>query len=166
MAKYDTEDLLDTVLDIMVNGGALNAAILAVETEKIAKSKGLTPTLAPIAADGYYRQSWSEKVLNNSPGIFYGVEDVQTLANGNAVAKTYKLFVEIVLVDSGQTNDSSSRISRYTRALEELFSANFAPAIAEGKLTISELRPMAFKLELDSSAEIKVGGISLTNVLF
>lgn len=149
----------------MVSGGALNAAILAVETEKIAASKALTPTLAPIAADAYYRQSWSEKILNNSPGVFYGIEEVQTLNSGGATAKSYKIFVDVVLVDSGQTNDSSSRICRYTRALEELFTANFAPAVAQGKLTITEERPMSFRLQTDSDEEIKIAGISITNVL-
>ncbi len=135
------------VLEIMTTGGALNAKILEVETEKIAKS------------------TWSDKILNSNPAIFYGIEDVATVSNVGAAAKSYRIFVEIVLVNSGQTNDTSKRINRYARALEELFSANFAPAVGFGQVKIEQVRPISFKLELDSSEEIIVGGISLTMTL-
>ncbi len=161
--KYDAEDLLDTVLGIMADNGALNTKIAAIEAEKIAAGKGLTPTLAQVASDGYYLQTWTDKVLNNTPAIFYGIEDVQANDGGaGVVAKTYRVFVELVMVDSGLTNDSSRRINRYARALEELFAASFAPAIAASNVKIDSVRPMAFKLALDSDDEVKVGGISLT----
>lgn len=159
-AKFDAEDVLDMVLDIMTASGALNTKIAAVEAEKTAKGKGLTPTLASVAADNYYLQTWSDKILNTSPAIFYGIEDVAAVDGGGAVAKTYKIFCEIVLVDSGQTNDGHKRINRYARALEELFTAAFAPALGV-KIKVDQVRPISFKLELDSSEEIKVGGISL-----
>lgn len=165
--KYDSEDMLDSVLAVMTSGGALNAKILAIETEKIAASKALTPTLAQIASDAYYPQTWDAKVLNNSPGIFYGIEDVQAVDGGaGVVAKTYKIFIEVVLVDSGMTNDGWKRISRYARALEELFGAAYASAVETAQAKIESVRPFSFKLELDSSDEIKVGGISLTVNLF
>ena len=162
MAKYDVEDLLDSVLDIMMGGGALNAKIASIDAEKIAAGKGLTPALTPIADEAYYLQTWTDKILNTSPAIFYGVEDVTALDGGtDAVAKTYKIFVEIILVDSGMTNDSSKRINRYARALEELFSQAYAPALGS-LVKIDTVRPISFKLEMDSDSEVKVGGISLT----
>lgn len=161
-AKFDSEDLLDLVLEIMTSGGALNTKIAAIEAEKVAKGKGVTPTLATIASGSYYEQTWSDKMLNTSPAIFYGIEDVQTVsANGPVVAKQYKIFVEIVLVDNGMSNDAAKRISRYARALEELFASNFAPAVAIGTVKIDQIRPVGFKLQMDSSEEIKVGGILL-----
>lgn len=159
--KYDAEDLLDTVLGIMTDGSALNNKIAAIEAEKTANGKGLTPTLAPVASGSYYLQSWSEKILNTNPAIFYGIEEVRSEANGPVIAKTYTIFVEIILVDSGMTNDGSKRINRYARALEEIFAAAFAPAVAQGQVKIDQVRPMAFKLALDSDEEIKVGGVSL-----
>ncbi len=161
--KYDAEDLLDSVLAIMTDNGALNAKIAAIEAEKLAASKNLTPGLSAIASDAYYAQSWSDKVLNNSPGIFYGIEDVSAVdGGGGVVAKTYKVFVEVVLVDTGQTNDYWKRISRYARALEELFGAAYAPAMGHGAVKIEQVRPMAFKLALDSDDEVKVGGVSIS----
>lgn len=162
MAKFDSEDLLDSVLAIMQDNNALNIKIAAIEAEKIAVGKGVTPTLAAVDVGSYYLQSWSEKILNTNPAIFYGIEDVVAVDGGGAVAKSYKVFVEIVCVDSGQTNDFSRRISRYSRALEELFTANFAPAMAHGAVKVEQVRPVAFKLALDSEEEIKVGGVSLT----
>ncbi len=159
--KYDAEDLLDTVLGIMT--ASLNTRIAAIEAEKIADGKGVTPTLAAVASGSYYLQAWSDKILNTSPAIFYGLEDVQTESNGSAVAKTYKIFVEVMLVDAGinGANDGSRRLNRYARALEEIFAESFAPAIGHGKVKVDSIRPMAFKLALDSDDEVKVGGISL-----
>ena len=164
-AKYDAESILEMVLEIMTSGGALNAQIAAIEAEKTAQGKGLTPALASVASGAYYEQTWSEKMLNTSPSIFYGIEEVKAVANGGVVAKEYKIFVEIVLVDSGMTNDGAKRINRYARALEELFAANYGPAIAVSTVKIDSLRPIAFKLQLDSSDEIRVGGISLSVTL-
>lgn len=163
--KYDSEDMLDTILDIMTGSTALNTKITAIEAEKIAASKALTPTLATIAAGSYYVQTWTDKILNTNPAIFYGIEDVSSVDGGGAVAKTYKVFIEIVLTDNGMTNDAWKRISRYARALEELFSSAFAPSILSGTVKIESVRPISFKLELDSSEEIKVGGISLSITL-
>ena len=161
MSTYDSEDLLDSVYDIMSTG--LNTKITAIEAEKIAKSKGLTPTLASIS--NYHLQTWSDKVLNSTPCIFYGIEDVESEDGGGVVAKKYKVFCEIVLLDNGMTNDCFKRIARYSRALEELFRSAYTPAIHAGQVKIDSVRPISFKLELDSSEEIKVGGISLTITL-
>lgn len=165
MAKLDAEDMLDSILDIMVSGGALNAKINEIEAEKFAKGKGLAPALQTIADDAYYCQTWTSKILNSSPAIFYGIEDVQAAENAGVVAKTYKIFIEVVVVDSGMTNDTYKKIARYSRALEELFGGVFLPQVASGQIKIDSVRPISFKLELDSNEEIKVGGISLTVTL-
>jgi hypothetical protein len=166
MATYDSEDMLDMVLGIMTTGGALNAKIVAIEAEKIAAGKSLSPTLSSIASTSYHLQSWSEKILSKTPAIFYGIEDVQNVSSGAHVnAKTYRVFIEIIMLDSGMTNDVSKRIARYSRALEELFAANFKAAAEVGTVKIEQVRPIGFKLELDSDEEIKVGGISLTVTL-
>lgn len=161
-AKYDVEDMLDSVLAIMTDGGALNAKIAAVEAEKAAASKSLDPVLSSIASGSYHAQTWTDKVLQSNPAIFYGVEDVEAVDGGGVIAKTYKLFVEVVMVDSGMTNDVWKRISRYARALEELFTAAYGPAIFGGSVKVTSIRPMAFKLEMGTNDEVRVGGISLS----
>jgi len=161
--KYDAEDLLETVLGVMTTGDALNAKIAEIEAEKTAAGKALSPGLKTVGAASYFLQTWNEKMLNANPAIFYGIEEVPaTQSAGPVVAKTYKLFVEAVLVDSGMQNDGAKRIMRYARALEELFAKAFAVAAEAGQVKIEAIRPMAFKLALDSDEEVKVGGISLT----
>jgi len=160
---FDSEDLLDGIEQIMLSD--LNTRISAIEAEKIAKSKGLSPTLAAVDATSYFRQSWSEKILNISPAIFYGIEDVKAVSNGPAVSKQYSVFVMVVYFDNGMTNDTHRRISRYSRALEEIFRENFASYSEMGLLKIETIRPLSYKLEEDSSEEMKVGGVSLTMTL-
>lgn len=164
MAKYDAEDLLESILLIMTENDALNSRIESIEAEKSAAGKGVTGGLKPIK--DYYLQTWTEKMLQKTPAIFYGIEDVQSQDGGGAVAKTYKIFVEVVMVDSGQYNDSHKRISRYARALEEIFCESFDQARQFGKVKVDSIRPFAFKIELDSDDECKVGGVSLTIPLF
>jgi hypothetical protein len=168
MVKFDLEDLLQTVHAIMTTGNALNVKIAAIDAEKTAKGQTLATALKPIAA--YYLQSWSDKILTTSPAIFYGVEDVQTADGGGATSKVFKIFVEVVLVDSGQTNDVFKRIARYSRALEETFLEAIVGigfnAVPGSRVKIDTVRPVSFKLELDSDEEIKVGGISLTIAIY
>lgn len=157
--KFDIEELLDWCLGVMTGG--LNTRIALIEAEKIANGKAVTPTLAPIAAGNYYMQTWSDKMLNTSPSIFYGIEDVQSTDGGGVVAKVYKLFVEVVMVDNGMTNDITKRVNRYARALEELFNLAYTTPLATSRIKVDSVRPIGIKLELDSSDEMKVGGISL-----
>lgn len=163
--KFDGEDVLAMILSIMKDGGALNAKIAAIEAEKLAAGLNLTPGLANVADISYYEQTWNSKILNTTPAIFYGIEDCVALDGGGAAAKTYECFVEIVLIDSGQTNDYNRRILRYSRALEELFESALSAPAEVGQVKIKSVRPITFKLELDSSEEIKVGGISISLTL-
>ena len=164
-AKYDSEDMLDTLYGIMTDGSALNNKIAAIEAEKTAAGKQLSPALASIASTSYYAQAWTDKMLNATPAIFYGIEDVQSVDGGGALAKTYKCFIEVLVLDNGQSNDVWKRIARYARALEELFLENFKPAIAQGNVKVETVRPIAFKTDLDTSEEIKIGGVSLSITL-
>lgn len=165
-AKFDTEDLMNSILAVMTTNDALNVKIAEIEAEKAAKSQSLSPVLKTIAADSYYLQTWSDKILNTNPAILYGIEDVSGVENAGGFAKTYKIFVEIVLVDSGNQNDTHKRIARYARALEELFQKARLPEVPAAQIKVESVRPISFKLELDSDEEIKVGGISLNVTLY
>lgn len=161
--KFDVESLLEMVKDIMVGGDALNVKLDAITAEKT--DAVLDPVLAPIGADAYFEQTWDDNILNKSPAIFYGIEDVQSDDGGaGVVAKTYKVFCEVVMV-KGITGDDARRIFRYSRALEELFAENFKPAVAAGTFKVEQVRPVSVKMELDSSEEIKIGGVLLSITL-
>lgn len=162
MSTFDAEDLVDSILDLMVTDNALNVKIAAIDAEKAAKGKELAKPLAEIGEDCYHLQTWSDKILRKTPAIFYGIEETQTQDGGGISAGTYKIFVEVCLLDNGQLNDANRRINRYARALKELFQEKFADVQGHGKIKIDTVRPIAFKLELDSDDELKVGGVSLT----
>lgn len=157
---YDGEDLLDDVVAIVQAG--LTAKLAAIEAEKIAKGKGVNGGLPAPESDAYYRQTWSDKILNHSPAIFYGIEDVQTESMGPATSEKFKVFVEVVLVDSGMDTDTANRLLRYSRALREVLQEKFASVAETGRIKIETVRPVSFKMDADSSEEIKVGGVSLT----
>ena len=76
MARYDLEDCLDDIEAILK--AKLGAKIAAIEAEKISKGKGID--LATVQADAFFRQTWSDKILNYDPGIFFGIENPETLS--------------------------------------------------------------------------------------
>ena len=156
--KFDAEDVAAMILGIM-KGGPLNNQISAIETEKNAASQTLTPGLAQVDDTSYFFQTWNDKILNMSPAIFYGFEDMSAIDGGGVAAKKYKCFVEIVLVNNGLTDDFAHRLLRYSRALEELFVKAFDKAAEMGKVTIEQVRPISFKVEENTSDEVMVGGI-------
>lgn len=170
MTKYDIEDLIADVKRILLAN--LNTKIAAVEAEKIARgapATGLLPVDQTIGPDGmpvgYFEQNWSDKNFNVSPAIFYGIEDAAATGVGPYTQETIKLFVEIVLVDSGQDNLGKLRIHRYTRAIKEVFEENFDKFGSSSKIKVETIRPLSFKLDLNTTEEVKVGGVQLTTAL-
>ena len=157
---YDIEDVLDDVETLLKS--KLNDAITAIETEKAEKNKTLLTPLELISNEGYFRQTWSDKILNQSPAIFYGLENIETTSGGTATAEKLTLFIECVVVDSGMDGDVHRRINRYSRAIKEVLENSFDYLSFASKIKVESLRPTAFKLDVDSSEEIKVGGVSVS----
>ena len=159
--KFDAEVLLDSILDIMTTG--LNTKIAAVEAEKTAMGKSIG--LAAVDSNAYYRQTWNDKILQYTPAIFYGIENTAATAVAGVTATQYFLFVEVIISDSGNDDQVVNRILRYTRALQELFEEQFGKVAEAGRIKIETVRPVSFKLDEDTSDEVKVGGISITLTL-
>jgi hypothetical protein len=160
MTTYDAENLLFDIKGILTSN--LNTKIAAIEAEKI--GAGFVSTnLAPVdTMKGYFEQSWSDAMLNINPAIFYGIEETTAEGQGPATKELYKIFVEIVLVDNGMDTLTKNRIHRYARAIKEVFQENYDRLPPAGKIKIETVRPTSFKLDLNSSEEVKVGGVSLT----
>lgn len=170
MPKYDAENMLSDLKTILVNN--LNAAIAAVEAEKIAQGLPATALAAidltasatnPSGYVGLFEQTWSFENLNVKNAIFYGIEDNQAQGIGPATMEAFKLFVEIITVDGGNDTLGIKRLLRYTRAIKDVMEANFDRfPTNSNKIKIETVRPTSFKLEADSSEEIRVGGVSIT----
>jgi len=160
MARYDIEDCIDDFETLLKT--SLNTKIAAIESEKSSKGKGLTTGLSSIAEDAFFRQTWSDKILNYTPAIFFGIENVETTSGGQLTSENLKIFIECVIVDSGMDTDTHRRINRYSRAIKELIEENFDKLSFASRIKVETVRPTAFKLELDTSEEIKVGGVSVS----
>lgn len=160
---FDLEDLLDNIEAIIKAN--LPAKLEAIEAEKTLKDKAMVGGLPAPEDSAYYRQTWSDSILNHDPAIFYGIENVAAEGIGPATLERVQVFVEVIKVDSGMDTQTSNRILRYSRALKEILQENYAPAVEMGRIKIETVRPVSFKLEMDSSEEIKVGGVSLTVAL-
>ena len=154
------EDLLDDVEKAFKNN--LNDKIAAIEAEKLGKSKGLTGGLASVAASAYYRQTWSEKILNDKVAFYYGVENIAPIDGGGDNARIVRVFCEIVLVDGGdQYNDTHSRAFRYGRAVEEVAKEKLNNLGFASQIKIEAFAPVTV-LDAGTSEEMKIAGIKLT----
>lgn len=161
--KYDCESLLANIKSILVAN--LNTKIAAVEAEKIAQGFAATGLASIDTTNGYFEQNWSDKILNINPAIFFGVEDIKTEGIGPGTKKIYKIFIEVILVDSGMDALAKNRIHRYARAIEDVLQENYDKLSSSSQIKIETVVPISFKVDLNSSEEIKVGGVSLTTVL-
>lgn len=162
--KYDVENLLSDIKSLLVAN--LNAAIDAVEAEKVAMGLPATGLAHIDPSTSYYEQNWSDQILMTSPAIFYGVESIHAeSASGAVTSETYKIFVEVVYADTMVDTFTKNRIHRYARALRDVFEQNFDRTPGGSRIKIETVRPIAFKLDLNSSEEIKVGGVSITTAL-
>ena len=160
MGRYDIEDCIDDFETLLKTG--LNAKISAIESEKAAKGKGLSAGLSSVSSNAFFRQTWSDKILSYTPAIFFGVENVEASSGGQFTAENLKVFIECVIVDSGMDTDTHRRINRYSRAIKELIEENFDKLSFASRIKVETVRPTAFKIDLDTSEEIKVGGVSVS----
>lgn len=160
MPKYDAENLLSDVKAILVAN--LNAAIASVEAEKITQGLPATNLKSIDTTLGYFEQSWTIENLNIKNAIFYGIEENQATGIGPATIEAYKVFIEIIHCDSGMDKLGIKRVLRYTRAIKDVMEANYDRfQTTSNKIKIETVRPTSFKLEVDSSEEIRVGGVSI-----
>lgn len=163
MSKYDAENLLHDLKAILVAN--LNTYIAAIESEKVAQGLPATNLASVDTTNGYFEQNWSDGILNITPAIFYGIEDVRTEGYGPVTSQLYKVWVEIVLVDTQVDKLMTSRIHRYSRAIKDVLEDNWDKLPSASKTKIETIRPLSFKLDLNSSEEIRVGGVSIITSL-
>lgn len=164
--KYDIEDFLADIKKLLVE--KLNDKIDVVSNLKSqtdSDNYGDTITLDQISEDAYFFQSWSEKILNQTPAIYYGLESTESQGLGAVTLSKYKIFIEVVLVDSGMDNFSHNRLFRYTRCLKELFEENWDKLPFTNQTKIETTSPISFRLNEDTSEELRAGGILITTAL-
>lgn len=164
MARYDSENLMYDIKALLV--AQLNTKIAAIEAEKIAAGFPTTGLAAIDTTNGYFEQSFSDEILNINPALFYGIEEVKADGIGPATVERFKIWVEIILIDGGMDQLTKNRVHRYARALKEVFEENWDTALTNAsKIKIETVRPLSFKLDLNSSEMVKVCGLSIITAL-
>lgn len=155
MAEFDIEDMFDE-LDTFLKAN-LGTYITAVNT-----AKGNDPVIVTPEAGAYFFQSWNDKILNYNPAIFYGLQEVNSKGVGPATSQILKIFIDVIVCDNGQDSLTTKRIMRYTSALKKLVEGNW-DKIFSGmqKMKIDVMIPIAFKANLDSADDYKVGGVMI-----
>lgn len=164
MPKYDAESLMSDVRALLV--AKLNTKIAAIEAEKIAAGFPATGITAVDTSAGYFEQSWSDAILNINPALFFGIEEISAEGVGPATGETFHIWVDILVLDNGQDALTKNRVHRYSRALREVFEENWDTALSSAsKIKIETVRPLSFKLNLNSSETYKVGGVSIITAI-
>ena len=161
---YDIECLLSDLETILTT--KLGPKLTAIAAEKTGINKALDLPLP--AADDYYFQTWDDAILNSSPAILYGLRESAAEGVGPATAERITAFVEVYFTNPINEIDDGSgvrRILRYTRAIKEIIQENFDENSILSKLKVKTITPLSFRLEEDTSNEIKVGGVELETSL-
>lgn len=153
--KFDAEDLLDGLEGLLK--AKLNAQIKLVEGEKANKGKAIG--LSEIHPEAYFQQGLSREIINRSPIIHLGIAEITTIASSGATAEALKIYIEVVILDSGMDLNTFKRVHRYTRAIREVVEKNYSLFPVAGKIKIETVEPSAFRLAEDTSENIKVGGV-------
>lgn len=161
--NYDLENLLSDIKTILIAN--LNTKIAAVEAEKIAQGLPATGLSSIDTTHGYFEQNWSDRILTLSPALFYGVEEINAQGAGPATIETYKIFVEVILVVNGLDALGNTRLKRYTQAIKRVLQENYDRIPSASKIKIETVRPRSFILDVNTSEEMRVGGVSLTTAL-
>jgi hypothetical protein len=156
--KVDIEVVLKNLKDTLVDN--LNTKLAEIDAEK---NDGIT--LKQIQSGAYILQSLDEFPVNFDPALYYGVESVATSSEYGASAKNLRLEVTVILADP-QDGSVYSRLFRYQRALEEIFTSNY-PRLKKmyDKVKVTGLEPIAFRVQ-NQTTEFKAIGIILELDLF
>lgn len=161
--KYDTESFIQDVYTILQ--AQINAKIVAVEADCVAAGKPVTNLAQVDLVNAFYEQSLSDNTLSMSPAVFFGLDDTVTKGIGPQSSKDIKVFVELIHIDGGNDKLGKRRVHRYTRVLEEIFEENYDKFGNANLTKVSALLPLSFKLEGNTSEQVRVAGVSITTSL-
>lgn len=162
--KYGVENLVYDIVTLMK--AQLNTYIAQVEADRVAQGLPVTSLQQINTTSGYFKQTWTNEILNVSPAMFYGVEQSDKVEGlGPVTLKQYEIFCEVVYNDSMGDRLAIDRMFRYIDALEALFSDNFDKIRGSSKILIKTVTPFSFKIDFNSSEDTFVAGVHLITSL-
>lgn len=140
---YDTEDMLISIKDLLVN--KLNDEITAVNTEK-------GSSLEAIPSDHIILQAPSDNMLNfSSPFILYGLvadPKVKAAQVENYIEEaTFHIEISCENINEIMDEELFFNLLRYNKALKNLFMKNSDLFKSYAKVFMESLTPTEFKYE-------------------
>jgi hypothetical protein len=161
--KYDVESLVQDIETLLK--AKLNAAVAAVEAEQIAA--GLPASdLLPVDQDGYFQFDWTSDSLNKKVGVGIFVADQQT--DGQGAYSSQRFVIDVGVYLSGTNNDRTAtrKLIRYSKALRNVFEDRWT-YMNSGftKEKVETVGPVDFKLNVDSSDDCKIAGVTIACTL-
>lgn len=149
---YDVESF---IADLETHFKAtLNGKITAINTEKGDSA------LATVNANAYYFQSMNEVNHAYDPIVFYYIDQLNSIPNGQAVARTMVIEFVLAFTCRGDSKDMK-RALRYSRALEEAAADGWRTILRSVRVEVESLMPVDFKFA-NSNNLMKAVGVSLT----
>lgn len=149
--NYDIETFRDNIVDLIQQ--ELPQKIIEINLEKNDEFQ-----INNISPSNYYNDIM-DQVLNISPFIYYGVNNLTSFTVGCQTKVEVTLFVSVVF-DNTNLEGTETKVLRYSRCLKEIIQENFKIFPSTSALSVTEFAPENY--ELNNGADFKVGGIHIT----
>lgn len=136
----------------------------AVEAEQLAN--GLPEAGVPSIDDAAYHQfAWNDRALNFPVGVLIVPTGKPEMSLGPTGVRAYTVDVGVYL--SGTSNDAlaTRRLLRAAKALEQIFFDKWGKLSGVVREKLETVEPIDFKLNVDSSDDNKIAGVTLSVTL-
>lgn len=152
---YDLEALVFDI-DAMLRT-KLNAEIILINTEKADAY-----SIDQITANAFAVQSLDDNIDNYPNFVFTMLDNIQALGIGPKSEKAFDVLVLVIASGTENELQSSRRMFRYGRALEQCFEKNWATtSTLPIKLKVGQIPPQDY-IGLNSTKKFKTVGISIS----
>lgn len=140
-AKYDTESLITELVALLQAN--LNPKIDALNAEKADDAP-----IYQVPNEAYFFQDINhERAPAYSVILFYGLEDPKTTTEGPHVMEDHTLHFIICVKETAETSAFTTKLLRYTRAVQEVFQDGWINNRNRCKLAISAISPTKFSAD-------------------
>lgn len=165
--NYDVEDLVQDIETLLK--ASLVTKITALEAAQVAAGLPAaweSPAVPAIDADAYFQFGWTNESLNKAVGVGIFIAEQSSVGEGPFTKQVY--VVDVGVYVSGTNNDplADRKLLRYSKALKELFETSWGQinsAVTREKL--ETIGPIEFRLNVNSSDDCKIAGVTLTCTL-
>lgn len=148
--KYDAEKLMVDLKAICQDN--LNNKLASIDADK---GDGSTPQVPNEAY--YFQDMLHERAPSHDVLMLFGLQDPVCDSGFGITAEEHEIYFIVVVKETGELDQLTTRLMRYARALKEVFEANFSNIRCPCKLMVSSIMPTRFKQDGVSGAWLAAG---------